>query len=310
MSDQLIPRSSIQTIDLNFQGIPGTIAVYLIPHSLGAVLVECGPSSTLTNLQAGLKSFGLEPGDITDVLVTHIHLDHAGSAGWWARQGARIHVHPVGAPHLSNPEKLLSSASRIYGEKMQDLWGEFLPVPEERLVVHEDDETLEIDGLRFRALDTPGHAYHHFAYIFQDICFSGDIGGVRVGGVQHVRLPAPPPELHFEHWKQSLQRLKDEFSAGSFTHIAPTHFGLFNDPAWHLNYCLQSLEEMEYWMAQAMARTPDLDSLNDQFLQWVNVRSQESGLSPDDIKAFEAANPSWMTAQGIFRYWHKVRSRS
>ncbi len=106
MSEQPKTNPSIQTLDLNFQGAQGTIAVYLIPHARGAALVECGPGSTIPSLTSALAAQGLKPSQITDVLLTHIHLDHGGSAGWWARQGARIHVHPGGAPHLINPEKL------------------------------------------------------------------------------------------------------------------------------------------------------------------------------------------------------------
>jgi glyoxylase-like metal-dependent hydrolase (beta-lactamase superfamily II) len=114
---------------------------------------------------AGINAHGLQVGDVTDVLVTHIHLDHAGAAGWLAQQGARVHVHPVGAPHLLDPERLLSSAKRIYGDTMDTLWGQFLAVPEQRLSILEDNREIEIHGLRFRPIDTPGHAYHHFAYI-------------------------------------------------------------------------------------------------------------------------------------------------
>src|SRR5512143_2025441 len=179
MTFQETTRQGVQTLDLNFLELAGTIAVYLIPHPHGAVLVESGPGSTLHNLKAGLESHGLKPSDISDVLLTHIHLDHAGSAGWWARQGARIHVHPVGAPHLLDPEKLLASAQRIYGDQMDRLWGEFLPVPDDRLVIIQDGDEVEIDGLCFKALDTPGHANHHYAYLFGDVCFTGDIGGIR-----------------------------------------------------------------------------------------------------------------------------------
>ena len=208
MSSTQIIEGKIQTLDLKFRGFSGAIAAYLIPHSQGAVLVECGPGSTSMALEAGLQGIGLKVSDISDVLLTHIHLDHAGAAGWLARHGARIHVHPVGAPHLLNPEKLLASAARIYGDNMHTLWGEFLPVPEEQLTVHEDGEVIEIEGLRFRALDTPGHAFHHYAYIYQEVCFSGDIGGVRVGGARHVRLPMPPPEFNLELWRESVRRLE------------------------------------------------------------------------------------------------------
>jgi len=301
-------RSDIRTIDLNFLGIPETIAAYLIPHAQGGVLVECGPGSTLPNLIAGLAVHGLKPSDISDVLITHIHLDHAGSAGWWARQGAQIHVHPVGAPHLENPEKLLTSANRIYGDQMDRLWGEFLPVPKEKLTVHEDNEIIEINGLQFKVLDTPGHAFHHFAYIFQGTCFTGDIGAVRVGNIPHLRIPTPPPELNVELWRESIAKLKKEYTNGAFTHIAPTHFGVFEDAGWHLDNLESQLIQMNDWIERVMPENPTLEEVNDRFMNWVAENAREAGLSPADIQAFEAANPSWMSPAGIYRYWRKVRN--
>jgi glyoxylase-like metal-dependent hydrolase (beta-lactamase superfamily II) len=167
------------------------------------VLVESGPGSTLSALQSALASEGYSARDVTHLLLTHIHLDHAGAAGWLARQGAEVYVHPVGAPHLLNPEKLLASASRIYGDRMDSLWGEFLSVPEDRLRVAEDAQEIVIGNLRFLPIDTPGHAYHHYAYLFEDVCFTGDIGGVRIPGFPYMRVPMPPPELHLEKWRES-----------------------------------------------------------------------------------------------------------
>ena len=296
----------VHTIDLNFRGAPGTIAVYLIPHKHGALLVECGPGSSIPALLSGIASLGLQTSQITDVLLTHIHLDHGGSAGWWARQGARIHVHPFGAPHLVNPEKLLTSAGRIYGESMQTLWGDFLPVPEDRLVIHQDSEAFEVEGLHLRALDLPGHAYHHFAYICQAVCFTGDIGGIRVGGTRHIRLPMPPPELNIALWQKSARRLQAEQQKGSFSRLAPTHFGIFDDPAWHIQNLRHSLDEVEAWMEQVMPFSPSLEELNRLFLEWTGETSQKRGLVPETVQQFEIANPSWMSAKGIDRYWHTV----
>lgn len=299
--------SSVYTIDLNFMGLPGAIASYLIPHAHGAVLIESGPGSTLPGLQAGLKAHGLTVSDITDVLITHIHLDHGGAAGWLARQGARIHVHPAGAPHLIDPQKLLSSAARIYGDQMQSLWGEFLPVPEERLMIVQDGEELEIEGLRFRALDTPGHANHHNVYLFEGICFSGDFGGIRMQGIRHLRLPMPPPEFILEQWHTSLVRLRAEHSSGAFNQIAPTHFGIFTDASWHLDSLGKALDEIEDWMSAVMPGHPGLDELNKSFLAWIRRRSEADGLDTTAYDIYEAANPSWMSSQGILRYWNKYR---
>ena len=306
MPDISQTSSSIHTLDLNFGGVPGTIAAYLITHPRGGLLVECGPGSTLPALKAALASHGLEPSQITDVLLTHIHLDHGGSAGWWARQGARVHVHPVGAPHLIDPEKLLTSAGRIYGDAMQTLWGDFLPVPEDRLVIHQDNESFEVEGLQFRPIDVPGHAYHHFAYICQGVCFSGDVGGIRLAGAAHIRLPMPPPELNISLWQQSAHRLQEEAKKGAFSKIAPTHFGIFDDAAWHLQAVVQSLDEVQAWMETVMPSEPGVDELNRLFLAWTDEQSQLSGLPPATLQQYEIANPSWMSAQGIYRYWHKV----
>ncbi len=297
----------IYTLDLNFSGVHGTIAAYLIPYAHGGILVETGPGSTIPALQAGLKAHGLNVSDITDVFLTHIHLDHAGAAGWMARQGARIHVHPVGAPHMLDPEKLLNSAARIYGDKMQSLWGEFLPVPEDRLSIVEDNEIVEISGLCFRALDTPGHANHHYAYLFQDVCFTGDIGGVRLTEQHNLRLPMPPPEFHIESWRASLKRLQEERARGAFKRIAPTHFGIFDDPDWHLAAVSKALDDVEEWMNAVMPANPTIEQINEQFEAWTQTRSLEQGLPPGILKGYEVANPSWMSSQGIQRYWRKFR---
>ena len=298
-----MPEKTIHTIDLHFMGITGTIASYLIPHGRGGVLVECGPGSTQETLQAGLERYGLSPKDITDVLLTHIHLDHAGAAGWLAQQGACIHVHPKGAPHMLNPVKLLDSASRIYGDMMEILWGEFHAVPEERLSVVEDGGIIEIEGLGFRAIDTPGHANHHFVYIFEDVCFSGDIGGVRLAGLHHLGLPMPPPEFNLEKWRASLKRLTQE----NFTRIAPTHFGIYDDADWHLDAVNKALDEVENWIEATLPSDPPIEVLKEQFLEWSRSRTISEGLDPELISAYEAVNPTWMSSYGIQRYWRKYR---
>jgi glyoxylase-like metal-dependent hydrolase (beta-lactamase superfamily II) len=299
--------SQIHTLDLNFLGIPGTIAVYLIRHRQGGILIECGPGSTLPALQAALLQHDLTPTDISDVFLTHVHLDHAGSAGWMARQGARIHVHPVGAPHMIQPDKLLTSAARIYGDRMDSLWGEFLPVPADKVIVMQDGESAEIEGVCIRALDTPGHANHHFAYIYEDTCFSGDIGGVRLPGPAHVRLPMPPPELNLEKWRASLEKLKREYLAGSYTRIATTHFGIYSNTDWHLKALFDTLDEIEGWMESIMPGGQNLNELNEAFLDWSEQRSLNQGITQELLEAYEAANPSWMSAQGLHRYWQKFR---
>jgi len=296
----------VTTLDLNFLGIPGAISAYLIRHPGGAILVECGPGSTLPALLDGLKRNNIEVSDLTDVLLTHIHLDHAGAAGWLAHQGARIHVHPNGAPHLLNPEKLLASAARIYGDQMAALWGEFLAVPPEQLSVLNDGELVNIQGLTFKPLDTPGHADHHYAYIIENICFSGDIGGVRLSDTHHIRLPMPPPEFHLGKWRASLTRLAKEH----FSIIAPTHFGFFSDPEWHLAALGKALDGIEAWIEAIMPGDPEVSEINQRLSKWVESRAIEDGVPVEEIQAYESANPTWMSGYGIQRYWRKYRSTS
>jgi glyoxylase-like metal-dependent hydrolase (beta-lactamase superfamily II) len=296
-------KTHIVTLDLNFQGRPQAIASYLIRTGDAVVLIESGPGSTLASLEAGLAQKGLSPPDVTHVLLTHIHLDHAGAAGWLANQGAEIYVHPVGAPHMLNPEKLLASATRIYGDRMDSLWGEFLPVPEDRLVVPKDAEAIKIGNAEFIPLHTPGHAEHHYAYIFEDVCFCGDVGGVRIPGYPYLRVPMPPPELHIERWHASLDRLR----AAKPGRIAPTHFGLYDDPEWQLDEVEKGLNVVSRWLEGVMVSDPSIEELRGAFTEWMVAEAERAGLSEEVLKAYEVANPPGMSADGLMRYWKKVK---
>jgi len=293
----------IHTLDLRFQGCAQAIASYLIRHPGGAILIESGPGSTKNWLEARLAEHGLRTQDVTHVLLTHIHLDHAGAAGWLAGQGAMIHVHPVGAPHLLNPEKLLASATRIYGDQMESLWGEFLPVPEDKLVVLEDGDEVAVGGLRFTAVDTPGHAEHHHAYLFEDLCFSGDVGGVRIPGYPYLRAPMPPPELNLEKWHASIRRLQTL----RFGRIAPTHFGIYNDPEWQFDILERALEDVSSWLEAVMPADPPIEELRARFTEWMDDEARAAGLDGDVLAAYALANPLGMSADGLQRYWRKFR---
>lgn len=293
----------IHTLDLNFQGKSHAIASYLIRAGDSVVLIESGPGSTLPGLEAGLASQGLSFRDVTHVLLTHIHLDHAGAAGRLATYGAQVYVHPLGAPHLLNPEKLLASAGRIYGDRMESLWGEFLPVPQSQLHVVNDAQEIQIGNLRFVALSTPGHAEHHHAYLFEDICFSGDVGGVRIPGYPYLRVPMPPPELHIEKWRATLDRLRGQ----KFSRIAPTHFGIYTDPEWQLREVENGLDAAERWLEATMPSDPPVDELRARFTAWMEKEARQQNLDAEVVKAYELANPLGMSADGLQRYWKKVR---
>lgn len=297
-------NSRILTLDLNFQNKTQAIASYLIRHKDGAVLIESGPGSTLSALEAALAKENLTPRHITHVLLTHIHLDHAGAAGWLSKQGAEIYVHPNGAAHMLNPEKLIASATRIYGDRMDQLWGEFLPVEQNQLKVPNDAEEIIIGSLRFVAVNTPGHAEHHYSYLFEDVCFSGDVGGVRIPGYPYMRAPMPPPELHFERWLESIARLRKE----KFSCIAPTHFGIFEDAEWHLNELERNLVATRKWLEEIMPASPTVDDLRASLEEWMDVQSRGQNLSEDVLRSYVLANPIGMSADGLMRYWKKFRS--
>lgn len=290
-------------IDLYFQGHPQAIGVFAIPHDHGVILVESGPGSTLPGLACGLERLGYRLEDVTDVLLTHIHLDHAGAAGALAQRGARIHVHPHGAPHMVNPERLLASARRIYQDTMDLLWGEFLPVPEDRVNVPEDGKPLNLHGHTFIPYDTPGHASHHFAYLWNDVLFTGDIAGVRLPGTRHVRLPMPPPEFHLEQWRSSIERL---LSVPARQWV-PTHFGPVDDPQWHGRRLLELLDQVEALLEEHMPRNPDVETLTTILLEWTWRTGKEDGLTPEVHERYERVNPTWMSALGVQRYWQKFR---
>lgn len=296
----------IQTIDLKFRGIAGTIASYLIPHKNGVVLIESGPGSTISALQEGLAGYGYRTEDISDVLLTHIHLDHAGASGWLAEQGVRIHVHPAGAPHMINPENLLKSAGRIYGNLMEPLWGKFIAVPEEKISIPRQGDIININGLEFKPMDTPGHANHHYAYLYENICFCGDIGGVRMRGRKHISLPMPPPEFHLEKWRSSIEKLKKE----EFKYIAPTHYSICNDPEWQLAALERALDEIDAWIENIMPTDPSIEKLRVLITELEHQRVIESGLDDIHEAAQYAANPPFMSADGVYRYWHKYRGNN
>jgi glyoxylase-like metal-dependent hydrolase (beta-lactamase superfamily II) len=294
---------TIYTIDLKFLGRSGTIAAYLIPTGSGGILVESGPGSTIPALLEGIRSNGFDISDIHDVFLTHIHLDHAGAAGWLPQQGCRIHVHENGASHLINPEKLLASASRLYGTRMDELWGKILPVDEAKIHIFRDDEVVTVGNISVRALDVPGHASHHLAYLIEDACFTGDIGGIRLISTQYLSLPMPPPDLNLEKWRESIHKIQEHQPE----RIVPTHFGIYSDVTWHLEALLEALDNVEAWIEERLPHDPTIDVLRQQYLEFEYQRASKFHIDKAIVDAQQIANPLFLSADGIFRYWNKFR---
>jgi glyoxylase-like metal-dependent hydrolase (beta-lactamase superfamily II) len=292
----------IHTLDLNYQNIPQTIAAYLVTGSEGPVLVETGPGSTLKNLLAQLAHYGVQPTDIKHVLVTHIHLDHAGAAGWWAQQGAQIYVHRIGAPHLIDPAKLLASAARIYGDRMDKLWGETVAAPAERVTAIGDNEIVQAAGFTFTALDTPGHASHHLVYRLHDVGFVGDAGGIHLPGTALADLPAPPPEFHLEMWEATIERLLAE----KFRTIYLGHFGVVENAQAYLLALKKLLREAAVFVRTQMEAGLEQEDVIASYESWNQARARQFGASDEVIYRYKTANPWYMSVLGMMRYWQRA----
>jgi glyoxylase-like metal-dependent hydrolase (beta-lactamase superfamily II) len=292
-----------EVLDLNFQEQQEIIASYVLRGPTGVTLIETGPGSTVSTLLAGLERLGIDKDEVTDILITHIHLDHAGAAGYLARlTGATVHVHHVGAPHMIDPSKLLASAGRIYGQQMGPLWGDFLAVPPQQVHALQDNDVIDAGGLKITALDTPGHAYHHMTYWLDGTCFTGDIGGVRLPRYTHMRLPVPPPELHIPLWKQSVRRLQ----ALKPERIAPTHFGPFEDAQNHLESILEKLDAVSDYVRALKLAGESNEQIIPQLTAWLADMARAEGVDEKGVQRYEIIVPSYMNVTGLLRYFRKV----
>ena len=187
----------------------------------GLALFDTGPESTFENVAAELRKVGFDAKDVRHVFLSHIHFDHAGAAWRFAEFGATIYVHPRGAPHLIDPTKVAASATRIFGDDMQKLWGRIEPIPDQSVRVLQNAEVVRVGTLEVRAIETPGHASHHYVYQWEDNLFGGDIAGVRIGNGPPIP-PFVPPELHIESWLDSIARMRAVNPAKLYL----PHFGL------------------------------------------------------------------------------------
>lgn len=292
----------VTRIDHHWMGVPGAIASYLLADGGELALVEAGPASTVATLLAGIRAAGHDPADVSHLLLTHIHLDHAAAAGLLLRHFPRavVGVHLLGAPHLADPSRLVASATRLYGARMDELWGTMLPVPAERMRVLRDGDEVRVGGRRLTALDTPGHARHHLAFHLADAdaVFTGDVGGVRVGGAGYVRPPTPPPEFDPPAWLRSIGRLR----ALRPEHLLLTHFGAFPDAGRHLDELEARVATWTRWAAARVSEGADVATLTDGLRRMGDAEIARSGGDAATAALYETAVPYGMMAAGIHRF--------
>ena len=289
------------TLDLRFNDVEQAIAAYVVVGQGGPVLIETGPGSTLPQMLASLSDHGISSNDIRHVFVTHIHLDHAGATGWWARQGARVYVHPRGARHLIDPSRLLGSAKRVYGDAIDSLWGPMLPVPSVQIHELRDEQVVEVNGLEIAVMDTPGHAYHHHVLRIGDVAFCGDAGGARLPGACFIAVSTPPPEFDLEAWQVSIARLMRE----RLSRVYLTHFGVVDGVHEHLEGLVSRLNQTAYFVKERLRDGIGRDELVSEFVSWNREIAEESGITGQEMFQSETANPAHISVDGIVRYWNK-----
>jgi len=289
----------IYTLDLNFS-MPGVIASYLIDTGSEPVLIETGPDSVFSELENKLKKHNLTLRDIRRVFISHIHLDHAGACWRFAEHGADIYVHPSGARHMIDPSRLLASARMIYRNDMERLWGNVNPIAKERIIPVPDGSVFKMGDTEIRVYETKGHASHHNIFLIGDSLFSGDTGGIKIKDGP-VIPPTPPPDINIEDWRESINRMRE--MKPDF--IYPTHFGAHGDVTAYLDELEERLMKFADWGLNMVKTGFSDEEIGRQCDAMIRGILKESGASEDLIMAYELADPFWMNAGGLIRYWRK-----
>jgi glyoxylase-like metal-dependent hydrolase (beta-lactamase superfamily II) len=278
---------ALAPIDLLFGRRERVIGVYLLETRDGPALFDCGPATCAERLKEGLAERGLALADLRHLLLSHVHLDHAGAAGVLVREhpDLRVHVSEIGAPHLVDPERLERSARRLYGAEFDTLWGELAPVPERNV------EVVGRDVLGLECFPSPGHAGHHVCYLDgEGTLYAGDAAGVRIQPSRYVMPPTPPPEVDLKAWETTV----DEIERRAPQRLALIHFGVVSEPAPHLTELRRRLHE---W-GMLVERGADED-------EFVGIARRD--LDEPERAAYEAAMPLWQSYAGLKRYWDKRR---
>jgi glyoxylase-like metal-dependent hydrolase (beta-lactamase superfamily II) len=276
-------------LDLHYFGTPRVIGAYLLETADGLALFDCGPTSSIAALLERLAERGIRLSDVRHLLLSHIHLDHAGAAGVLVREHAdlQVHVSAIGAPHLVDPSRLERSARRLYGDAFDDLWGELAAVPEANIRVAGDD----VVGLA--CFPSPGHASHHVCYLASDgTLYAGDAVGVSLQPSRHVLPVSPPPDVDVEAWHGTI----DEIERRRPRRLALVHFGAVEEPAAHLG---RLRSQLDLWAARVH------DGATEE--EFVAAARAELAADEDDLEPWERAAPLWQSHAGLKRYWDRRR---
>lgn len=281
----------------------------------------------LPTLEAGLRALGVQPADVAAVVLTHIHLDHAGAAGAFAARGAQVFVHPLGARHLVDPARLIESSRRVHGPRFEAYYGEPLPIETQRVTVVPDGGLVQEEGFTLEAIETAGHAKHHHAWALHGdggatrTIFAGDIAGIRIPGSRCVTIPTPPPDFDAAAWRASLARLEARVmqlppvarGSSSATDMpstarggAPptlhlTHGGLVLEAAAHLARTHMEFERhLAELLAIVSAQDPDArEAATQRALEALRTRARKDGATDAQVRAFLPRSFLEMNAAGV-----------
>ena len=296
--------AGISYCDLRLQGRQRIIAAALLHGAGGAAIVDPGPSSTLPILKSALAAAGLSMRDVTALLLTHIHLDHAGATGSLVSEhpGLRVYVHERGAPHMIDPSRLLSSASQLYGDAMDRLWGEVIPVPASALTILTGGERLDIAGRTLDVAYTPGHASHHVSYFNADsgIAFVGDVAGIKIHENGYILPPTPPPDIDLDAWDQSL-RIVERWNPET---LFLTHFGPHGSSGPHLAELRDHLSLMAGLAKASLAQNGTDEDREGWFSEELR-RELQRRVGEGEGRSYEIAGRLDLSWRGLARYWRK-----
>ena len=290
-------------VDLGFRDMEGVIGSYLLPEEEGWALVEVGPTTCRARFLKGLAAAGVSPREVRDVLVTHIHLDHAGALGALAEDlpKARFHAHASGIPHLVDPSRLVASARRAWGPASDELWGPVLPVPADRLVALQGGESIPLKGAAtLRVLATPGHARHHVSFLDEGTgsLLTGDGAGVLLPGARHIRPAVPPPDLDIPQFLGSLRVME----ATGADRLLFSHYG----PAEHARERLHEVAEtLSAWVTiatEAARREPTVASVARALEAYERERARREGEPPEFLVRSGTISSLELAAAGLLRY--------
>jgi len=297
--------SDISYIDLNFCDTPKAIATGVYAGDAGAVVIDPGPGSCIDTLQSSLAAQGIGVRDIDSLLITHIHLDHAGATGLLVRDNPRIRVfvHEKGAPHVVDPSKLINSANQLWGvEGVARLWGQVIPVPESNLYVLGERAQITAGGRPFDVRYTPGHASHHVSY-FDDrsgLVWAGDTAGLRFTSKVFTLPPTPPPDIDLEAWRDSLAKIREWKPETVFI----THFGPYSGAAQHLDHMETSLHDVAEIARHAIQTDASDEAKYERFKADVTAYVR-SAVNEEEIRPLEFVGPLEFNWRGLVRYWKK-----